>query len=163
MKLYHGSNIIVNNPRILVPARALDFGAGFYTTSNYNQAARWAKIQERRRRNGKAVVSAYEFRESEAKSNLSILEFAEPNGDWLDFVVANRLELPLIGQFDVVIGPVANDNTLPVLDDYIDGRYTKDEAVARLLPQKLVDQYAFLTQTALGYLFYDKEASNGDD
>jgi hypothetical protein len=54
MKLFHGSNVIVDLPKIIVPVRALDFGAGFYTTSSLNQATRWAKIQERRRRTGEA-------------------------------------------------------------------------------------------------------------
>ena len=60
--------------------------------------------------------------------------------------------MPLPNVFDLVIGPVANDSTLPVIDDYIDGRYTKKEAVERLLPQKLTDQYAFLTVKALSAL-----------
>ena len=38
MKLYHGSNLVVNSPRILTNLRALDFGAGFYLTSSKEQA-----------------------------------------------------------------------------------------------------------------------------
>lgn len=38
MLLYHGSNVEVNAPKILVPNHALDFGPGFYTTLNRNQA-----------------------------------------------------------------------------------------------------------------------------
>lgn len=40
-------------------------------------------------------------------------------------------------------------STLPVIDDYMSGVYTKDEAVNHLLPQNLTDQYAFLTKRAL--------------
>lgn len=57
--------------------------------------------------------------------------------------------------YDLVIGPVANDSTLPVINDYIDGIYTKEEAVKRLLPQNLTDQYAFLTEHALKYLKFE--------
>lgn len=57
--------------------------------------------------------------------------------------------------YDLVIGPVANDSTLPVINDYIDGIYTKEEAVKRLLPQNLTDQYAFLTEQALKYLKFE--------
>ena len=53
-----------------------------------------------------------------------------------------------------MIGPVANDMTLPVIDDYADGRYTKAEAIERLLPQKMTDQYAFLTPKALSLLSF---------
>ena len=43
MILYHGSNVQVSTPKILVTNRMLDFGAGFYTTSNRQQAVKWAK------------------------------------------------------------------------------------------------------------------------
>ena len=57
--------------------------------------------------------------------------------------------------YDVVIGPVANDSTLPVIDDYMDGVYTKEEAVTRLMPRNLTDQYAFLTAEALELLHFE--------
>ncbi|WP_418979597.1 DUF3990 domain-containing protein [Adlercreutzia equolifaciens] len=55
MILYHGSNVEVRLPRILTTNRSLDFGAGFYTTSSPNQAERWAQLQTRRRRGGRAT------------------------------------------------------------------------------------------------------------
>ena len=45
MILYHGSNIGVTEPQIIVSNRALDFGAGFYTTSSEDQAIRWGLAQ----------------------------------------------------------------------------------------------------------------------
>lgn len=51
--------------------------------------------------------------------------------------------------------PVANYSTLPVIDDYMDGKYDKEEAVKRLLPQKLTDQYAFLTEKAIHFLVFE--------
>ena len=50
---------------------------------------------------------------------------------------------------------MANDSTLPVIDDYIDGIYTKEEVVKRLLPQNLTDQYAFLTVKAIEILKFN--------
>lgn len=49
--------------------------------------------------------------------------------------------------------------TLPVIDDYMSGNYTKEEAVRRLLPQNLTDQYAFKSTEALAALTY-KEGDN---
>ena len=37
MILYHGSNVAVPEPKILPNLRALDFGSGFYLTSNFHQ------------------------------------------------------------------------------------------------------------------------------
>jgi hypothetical protein len=146
--LYHGSNMEVVNPQILSKLRALDFGAGFYLTSSKEQALRWAKTVTKRRKTGSPTLNIYEFDEKEYM-DLSVLRFDAPNGEWLDFVVANRKDLAQGHSYDLVIGPVANDSTLPVIDDYMDGRYTKQQAVERLMPQNLTDQYAFLTKKSL--------------
>ena len=50
MILYHGSNVEVREPKIIVSNRTLDFGAGFYTTSNKEQAEKLSKTQTLRRR-----------------------------------------------------------------------------------------------------------------
>lgn len=87
---------------------------------------------------------------------LRILEFSNADKDWLRFVVRNRREKELSPDYDLVIGPVANDTTLPVIDDYMDGKYDQDEAVKRLMPQNLTDQYAFLTEKALSFLSFER-------
>lgn len=50
MKLYHGSTVCVLEPRLVSASRRLDFGSGFYTTTNLNQAKRWVQIKRRRLR-----------------------------------------------------------------------------------------------------------------
>jgi len=155
MKLYHGSNCEVMKPKIISNLRALDFGAGFYLTSSESQAIRWARLVTKRRRSGEPTLNVYEF-EVEQISALEVLKFENANEEWLDFVVSNRREDAFINKYDLVIGPVANDNTLPVIDDFMDGKYKKAEAVERLLPQKLTDQYAFLTDDALKLLRFKR-------
>jgi len=155
MTLYHGSNCLVQTPILIPNLRALDFGAGFYLTTNEKQAAKWAQLVTRRRRKGIATLNIYKL-EKDKLSNLNILEFDRANEDWLDFVVKNRKEFPFTNPYDLVIGPIANDSTLPVIDDYMDGKYTKKEAVERLLPQNLADQYAFLSTRALELLSFQR-------
>ena len=48
-----------------------------------------------------------------------------------------------------MIGAVANDTTMPVLNLYLNGIYDEKEALKRLFPQKLKDQYAFKTEKVL--------------
>ena len=48
-----------------------------------------------------------------------------------------------------MIGAVANDTTMPILNLYLNGIYDKKEVLKRLLPQKLKDQYAFKTEKVL--------------
>ncbi len=151
MRLFHGNNVEVREPKILPRLRALDFGAGFYTTSSRDQARQWAKSVVKRAKRGSPVVCSYEIDDG-AFENLSVLKFAEANGDWLDFVVANRKRLPILEKRDLVIGPVANDSTLEVIDYYMRGVFTKAYAIERLKPQNLTGQYAFLSERAVSFL-----------
>lgn len=73
MLLYHGSNVEVLLPKIIVSNRTLDFGAGFYTTSSLEQAKRWAVLQTKRRKTGTPVVTVYEFDEKEMQKGLNLL------------------------------------------------------------------------------------------
>ena len=46
MKLYHGSTFKVNQSNLNVLNHKTDFGAGFYTTTDYEQAKKWSKIKK---------------------------------------------------------------------------------------------------------------------
>ncbi len=148
MKLYHGSNVVVEKPKILQPDRRLDFGTGFYLTSSYEQAERWAFLTVKRRREGKSIITSYDFDEK-ALSSLKVTRFEGASAEWLKFVTNNRNVKDFIDESDIVIGPVANDKTMPVLKLYFSGIYDEDETIKRLLPQKLKDQYAFKSEKAL--------------
>ena len=151
MILYHGSNVAVEEPRLLKTQRDLDFGKGFYTTSDLDQATKWARRTALRLRLTESFVSIYEIDE-EAMGKLRILKFDSPNADWLRFVVENRKGHPVPQEWDIIAGPVANDQTAPVIDLFLDGMYDEQEAIRRLLPQKLRDQYTFKTPKAIGLL-----------
>lgn len=146
--LFHGSNVGVETPRILPLVRALDFGRAFYMTSSLEQAVKWARTSTLRREEGVPTVSVFELDEA-ALTELNVLTFAEPSIEWLRFVSRNRNQGVDDSDCDLIVGPVANDNTMPVLNLYFKGAYTEDEALRRLLTQRLRDQYAFKTDRAL--------------
>ncbi len=148
MKLYHGSNIAVEKPKILQSDRRLDFGTGFYLTSSYEQAERWAFLTMKRRGEGKAIITAYDFNEDKL-SALKVKRFEGTSAEWLEFVSNNRNVKDFSDDSDVVIGPVADDRTMPVLKLYFSGIYDETETIKRLLTQKLKDQYAFKSGKAL--------------
>lgn len=57
-----------------------------------------------------------------------------------------------IHDYDIVIGPIANDGVVLQLTNYREGIYSPDEA-ARLLQDKYLDQqYFFGTERALTFL-----------
>lgn len=154
MLLYHGSNVQVRNPHIIKSNRNLDFGTGFYTTSDYEQAKRWAIIKAKRLREGKSFVTCYDFDFEEASKNLKIKIFASPDIEWLTFVADNRKNIYNGEQYDVVVGPVANDRTILTINDYVSGAISSEVALMLLKPAVLSDQYVFLTKKSLEYLTY---------
>jgi hypothetical protein len=154
MELYHGTNIKFEQAKILVPNRALDFGAGFYVTSDKEQASGWAHTVVRRSESGRPLLNTYELDETNIGS-LSVLKFEKPNKEWLDFVCANRLE-NLVGQdYDLIIGPIANDRTMPVLNAYMAAK-NKDlyapVALNDIRADRLTDQFVFKTEKSLSFL-----------
>lgn len=58
MICYHGSDTIVDAPKILEATRPLDFGSGFYVTTSKQQARNWA-IKVAYRNNVITDVSIY--------------------------------------------------------------------------------------------------------
>ena len=159
MLLYHGSNLIVNEPRLLAGQRPLDFGAGFYTTTNMEQARDFAQKVVRRSFKqglpaGDPVVSMYEFDEAVAIKSLKVLRFDATSPEWLEFVVQNRMGKYTGEQYDLVVGAVANDDVVPTIVTYMDGMLTFEACLAQLRIRKLYDQYVFKTAKALASLKY---------
>ncbi len=148
MRLYHGSNVEVREPRLLEAQRALDFGAGFYTTTNLDQAKRWAVRQVRVRKSGVPCVMVYDLAE-DAIEVLLVRRFESADQSWLDFVTAHRKGLVTESSEDLVIGPIANDQTMPTLTLYLDGYLTGEDAIRQLRAQKLSDQVVFKSVRAL--------------
>lgn len=151
MKLYHGSNLAVEKPEILISDRKLDFGTGFYLTSSLEQAERWAENTTQRRHSGIPTISIYEYPDNFADI-LQVQFFPEANADWLLFVVANRRTPHVENIFDVIVGPVANDQTIPTITLYAEGFLDMEATIRNLKPQKLKDQYALKTEKALTLL-----------
>ena len=148
MILYHGSNVEVRKPRLLKVQRDLDFGKGFYTTSDLGQAVKWAQRTALRLHKGNAIVSVYDVDDDDI-ARLRVLRFSVPDVQWLHFVVKNRTGQYVPSDWDIIAGPVANDQTAPVIDLFLDGMYNEQEAIKRLLPQKLKDQYTFKTEESI--------------
>ena len=155
MILYHGSNVVVEYPRLFDNGRPLDFGNGFYLTSNFEQAGKWAHAVTLRKREGEAIVNRYSI-DADLFNNLNVLRFEEPSSDWLDFVVGNRKSQLAENQYDAIIGPIADDSTIAIINLYMDGFIDKTSAIERLLPQRLSEQYAFKTMNAVSLLRFEE-------
>jgi len=152
MIVYHGSNVVVEKPILLKTKRTLDFGAGFYTTTNKNQAISFAQKVMMRTGSKTNAVSMYEIDFELIERTNQVLKFNAPNEEWLDFIFANRQGIYDGKQYDVVCGAVADDTIYRVFGLYEAGLLTKDETLKRLKIPKLFDQVTFCTEKALSQL-----------
>ena len=165
MKIYHGSIFIVKNPSLEILNYRTDFGKGFYTTTDIEQAKRWTKIKKERAqvRNKnekiKRYINIYEYTENK---NLNILKFEEATEEWLKFIFKNRQSDGLVHQNDIVIWPVANDNLYQVLVSYENGIYDIEETIQRLKTYLLSSQISFHTLKSLEYIKYIETIEVGD-
>lgn len=151
MICFHGSDVIVDNPRILDAKRPLDFGGGFYTTTSEKQAKKWAIKVSYRNNTTQKYINKYEFNLEDAKNNLNVIVFEKANEEWLDFICANR-NRKYTGDYDIVIGPVADDKVYRVIVEYENGDVDKELALKRLKTETLCDQILFHTVESLKYL-----------
>ena len=123
-----------------------DFGRGFYTTVLKEQSKAWAYRLSLREKKEQYYVYEFLFEEN---TELSVKRFDTLSEDWLGFIKENRDKGGLQHNFDVVIGPVADDNTMETVQLYIANILTAKEAVERLQYNKVNNQVSFHTEKAL--------------
>ncbi len=155
MILYHGSNVIVNKPMLVTQNRALDFGCGFYTTENTEQAISFASKVYRRKKEGMPIVSVYEFDETAAFSVCNFLSFDAADEEWLNFVSAQRNRTYKGKMYELIYGPVANDDIFITFQLYASGELTKEETLSRLKIKKLYNQLVFSSERAISFLKFN--------
>lgn len=152
--LYHGGDSIIQKPEIRESTRTLDFGKGFYLTSSEKQATDWVIRKLERIGQNTGYVNSYEFSEDEAKSKLNMKVFNHPSEEWLDFVMSNRRTPNFKHDYDIVIGPVANDRVYTAFALFEGGSISKETLISELKTYRLVDQYLFHSETAFKYLVF---------
>lgn len=154
MTIYHGSTVLVRYPEIILGNSFLDFGPGFYTTTSYEQAERWARIKMQRQNKKEGYVSIYDFDYENAKENMLITQFETANLAWLKFVIKNRTTQTLEEKVDAHMGPVADDNVYQTIRLFENGVYDTEETIKRLKTEVLHDQWTFHTERVLSYLTF---------
>ena len=151
MRLYHGGTVIVDKPKLIPQNRYLDFGFGFYTTANREQARQFA-LKVAASRKGLPIVNTYEFNESILSDQINIIKFEDVCGEWLDFVSQNRTGTYSGINYDLAIGPVANDDVYRTVQIYLAGIIRKEQALESLKVKRLFKQYVFASEQALSLL-----------
>ena len=153
--VYHGSTHFFNEIDVSEGKPYKDFGRGFYVTYIRSHAAKLAlrnkQLEKKFGRNCNAYLYTFDFDKSKL-SKFKVKEFKEADLSWLKFVIANRKTKLRAHNFDVVIGPTADDDTMAVINIYLEGFYGEigtDDALSTLLrfikPDVLPKQIYFAT------------------
>ena len=142
--LYHGSNVVVERPQVLVSGFYKDFGFGFYCTNIEKQARKWALVKR-----GCSIVSVYTYQPSDS---LNVLSFPEMTDEWLDFVVACRRGVK--HDYDIVDGPMADDQIWDYVEDFMDGSISREAFWVLAKFKYPTHQIVFCTQRALDSISY---------
>ena len=155
MLLYHGSTMAVRKPIVSRGRVKTDFGKGFYTTTSREQAEKWAQIKRDRMGDGAhAIVSVFELDDAVLNNPAyHTRHFDGATAEWLDFVVGNRRG-EVHHNFDLIMGPVANDKLYATITLYENGILDANAAIEQLNTHQLFDQLSFHTTKACKLLTF---------
>lgn len=161
MILYHGSNMVIEKIDLNKCRPYKDFGQGFYCTEIKVQA----ELMARRVANiygGEPCVTKFELKELIYQdSYLKIKMFPSPTKDWAVFVLNNRdrkfreiesIECNQDNKFDMVVGPVADDDLALLFRTFTRGLIDIDTLVKEMKYKRFSNQYSFHTEQAFKYL-----------
>ena len=132
-----------------------DFGKGFYTTTSREQAEKWAQIKRDRMGNeAHAIVSVFELDDAVLNNPAYRTRYFDgATAEWLDFVVGNRRG-EVHHNFDLIMGPVANDKLYATITLYENGILDANAAIEQLNTHQLFDQLSFHTTKACKLLTF---------
>lgn len=164
MRLYHGSENIIEKPIYGKGARYNDYGKGFYCTENIELAKEWACAKQK---NGYANI--YDLDLSELKVlNLNSGSYNILN--WLAILADNRTYwqngsiaepaknyikenfLPDISTYDVIIGYRADDSYFSFAQDFVSGVISLQKLAQAMRLGKLGEQIVLKSPKAFAQI-----------
>lgn len=162
MLLYHGSNTDIKVIDLALCRPYKDFGRGFYLTVIKDQAEKMA-VRVARIYGGSPVLNVYEIDDYFVNSkDLNIKNFGiHTSKEWAEFVMNNRnrkfddftnLKSNLDNKYDVVIGPIANDDMAVLFRQYENGVISFENMVSGMIYKETTNQYSFHTEKAIALL-----------
>jgi hypothetical protein len=146
LRLYHGSNCDFSRIDLNHSRDKRDFSKGFYATTLREQAESWAATTHLRYDGEGKFLYLLDLN---LDPSLAILEFDGITADWLEMVKENRIKGGLQHSYDIVRGPVADDDTMPTLSLYVDGLLSVEATMRQLEYSKPNDQVSLHTPIAL--------------
>lgn len=155
MKLYHGSTEDITKIDLSKSKPNKDFGRGFYLSAEKEQAEKLAEYKAFQF-GGEPTLNVFEFDERKlSDSSIEVLKFDGYSKEWADFVFANRNSKTgeSIHNYDIVVGPIANDRVGVQVRRYMEHEISLETFLENLKYMKGVTfRYFFGTETAINLL-----------
>lgn len=151
--IYHGSKELVEKPEIRIQKYNKDFYFGFYCTLLPQQAIRWAT-----RFTGKGILNEYRLIPDQ---NLNVKSFETMTEEWLDFIVKCRMGNS--HNYDIVEGPMADDTIFNYVQNYVDGKISREAFWSLAKFKHPTHQISFHTDRALSTLHFLKGSEVYDE
>ena len=162
MRLYHGSNIAIDNINLAMCRPYKDFGQGFYLTDIEEQAEKMA-IRVAKIYGEKPIVNIYEIEDNfKNLKNLKIKDFGiQTTEEWARFVMNNRsrafTDMKNVlcnkdNKYDIVIGPVADDKMALLFRQYENDIIDFKTLLRGMIYKKTSSQYSFHTENSVKLL-----------
>lgn len=156
MLVYHGSISKIEFPNVSFSKKYLDFGKGFYLTTFQKQAEKWASRKADRIESGIATVNVYDLNED--WNDFKVKKFNYDNEAWLDFVCLCRKGEDIYKEYDVIIGPVADDDVFKTINMYFRNLWDKTKTLEELRYYKTSNQICITNQKAIEKLLTFKSS-----
>jgi len=125
--VFHGTTSLLEAIDVSKGKPYKDFGRGFYVTTSINHAKKLAirnKRIEMERFGVQCNAYLYSYgMDIDKLSDFNIKVFYKADFEWLQFVLSNRKSRNRTHNYDIVIGPTANDDTMIVINAYLDELY----------------------------------------
>ena len=155
MILYHGSTVDITEIELAMSKPNKDFGRGFYLSADKLQAQRLAEYKAFQI-GGEPIINIYDFDERLLNDGtLKAKEFYGYTREWAKFVFANRQSANgySVHDYDVVIGPIANDKVGLQVRKYLKKEIQLETFLENLKYMRgITFQYFFGTEKAIKYL-----------
>lgn len=154
MRLYHGSNMMIDKVDLSKSKLYKDFGQAFYLSAEREQAQKMAEAKVVQF-GGDKSITVFEFAECYMTDNkFDVKIFTEYSKEWAEFVFNNRDEnQSYTHSYDIVYGPIADDYIGLQIRDFKRKNITFGQFLHNIKYHKGVTfQYAFCTQRAVEQL-----------
>lgn len=159
MKLYHGSNVNIESINLAMCRPYKDFGKGFYLTDIEEQAKNMA-VRVSRIYGGIPIVNVFEIQDDfRSLSDIKIKDFGiQTTEEWAQFVMNNRsrefqeIKSELCNKdnkYDIVIGPVADDNMALLFRQYENEMIDFETLLRGISYKRVSSQYSFHTEKSI--------------